>query len=223
MACNDTFAKVDVPRETLDLDALRLLAHPLRRRIEGELRRGPVTATTLARALGESTGLTSYHLRELAKHGFVEEVPELAHGRERWWRFVPKDRRLPPRSAQSPEMRAVVDELSARDFAADFAEFSQAQAEARDNGPWADAFPFSRGTIHVTFEELKEFLEEYIALLNRYKRPDEHARPEARTVLTRFFAYPAADERPSSEGGTEQGDPPAAAPGPPPRSTRPIE
>jgi DNA-binding transcriptional ArsR family regulator len=195
---------VDVPREILDLDALRLLAHPLRRRIERELRRGPVTATTLARALGESTGLTSYHLRELAKHGFVEEVPELAHGRERWWRFVPKDRRLPLRSAQSPEMRAVVDELNARDFATDFAEFSRAQTGADEHGPWADAFPFSRGSIQVTFEELKEFFEDYIALLNRYKRPNEQPPPGARTVLTRFFAYPAPDDPPSSEGVTDQ-------------------
>jgi DNA-binding transcriptional ArsR family regulator len=185
---------VDVPRETLDLDALRLLAHPLRQRIERELRRGPVTATTLAQALGESTGLTSYHLRELAKHGFVEEVPELARGRERWWRFVPKDRRLPPRSAQSPQMRAVVEELSARELAADLGRFSQAQAGADDNDPWADAFPFSRGSIQVTLAELKEFFEEYIALLGRYKRAGDQAPPGARTVLTSFFAYPAPDE-----------------------------
>jgi DNA-binding transcriptional ArsR family regulator len=94
-------------REILDLDTLRLLAHPLRRRIEKELRRGPVTATSLAKALGESTGLTSYHLRELARHGFVEEVPHLRRGRERWWQFAPKDRRFPPLSEQSAEMRAV--------------------------------------------------------------------------------------------------------------------
>src|SRR3954470_8818921 len=80
--------------QALDLDALRLLTHPLRRRMEQELRKGPVTATSLAKALGESSGLTSYHLRELAKHGFVAEVPELARGRERWWRSVPRDRRF---------------------------------------------------------------------------------------------------------------------------------
>lgn len=193
---------MEVPRETLDLDALRLLAHPLRQRIERELRGGPVTATTLARALGESTGLTSYHLRELAKHGFVEEVPELARGRERWWRFVPKDRRFPRRSQQSPEMRAVVDEMNARDFATDFAQFSQAQIDADGSDPWADAFPFSRGSIQVTLAELEEFFEEYIALLRRYQRPDEQAPPGARTMLTRFFAYPAPDNRPSSEDST---------------------
>lgn len=191
---------MDPQRETLDLEAIRLLAHPLRQRIERELRRGPVNATALARALGESTGLTSYHLRQLAKHGFVEEVPELARGRERWWRFVPKDRRFPPRSAQSPEMRAIVDEMNARDFAADFERFIRAQTALAETTPWADAFPFSRASIEVTFDELKEFFEEYIALLYKYKRPPEQTPEGARTVDTRFFAYPEVSEPQGSEG-----------------------
>ncbi len=183
------------PKQTLDLEAIRLLAHPLRQRIERELRRGPVTATSLARALGENTGLTSYHLRKLAQHGFVEEVPELGRGRERWWRFVPKDRRFPPRSEQSPEMRAVLDELTAREFAGDFTRFAQGQRDAEGTEPWADAYPFSRGSIQITLEEFRRFFEEYIALLYRYKRPDEQVPPGARTVQTRFFAYPeSADD-----------------------------
>ncbi|WP_206681065.1 transcriptional regulator [Actinomadura sp. J1-007] len=83
------------PKELTDPEQVRLLAHPLRQRIAQILRNGPVSSTSLARELGESTGSTSYHLRRLAKYGFVEEVPELAKGRERWWRVVPGDRRLP--------------------------------------------------------------------------------------------------------------------------------
>ena len=40
--------------------------------------RGPATASMLAERLGESSGATSYHLRQLAAHGFVEDAPELA-------------------------------------------------------------------------------------------------------------------------------------------------
>ncbi|MBW8766480.1 MAG: helix-turn-helix transcriptional regulator, partial [Geodermatophilales bacterium] len=47
---------------------------------------GPSTATHLAERLGESSGSTSYHLRQLAAFGFVEEVPGEGDGRERWWR-----------------------------------------------------------------------------------------------------------------------------------------
>jgi DNA-binding transcriptional ArsR family regulator len=176
-------------RETLGLEAIRLLAHPLRQRIEREMRKGPVSSTSLAQALGESTGLTSYHLRQLAKHGFVEEVPGHGKGRERWWRFVPKDRRFPERSEQTPEMRAVLDEVMQRQFGGDLAAFAAATVKD-EQGPWAGAFPFSMGTIDVTPEELRQFFEDYIALLYKYKRPGGQASPGARTMQTRFFAYP---------------------------------
>jgi hypothetical protein len=38
--------------------------------------------------LGESSGATSYHLRQLAAHCFVEDAPEHGKGRERWWKAV---------------------------------------------------------------------------------------------------------------------------------------
>lgn len=174
-------------RETLSLEAIRLLAHPMRQRIERELRNGPVNATALARALGESTGVTSYHLRQLAKYGFVEEIPERARGRERWWRFVPKDRRVPPRDQQSPEMRAVLDELQRQELTVDLTRFIEAQTDDDSAG----MLPYSRGSIQVTEEELLRFFEEYIALLYRYKRPPAETPPGARTLNTRFFAYPA--------------------------------
>ena len=50
---------------------------------------GPATATQLAARLNESSGATSYHLRQLEKYGFVEEDPGRGSGRERWWRRVP--------------------------------------------------------------------------------------------------------------------------------------
>jgi DNA-binding transcriptional ArsR family regulator len=73
--------------QVTDVRALRALAHPLRNRLLGLLRlHGPATASGLGRTVGESSGSTSYHLRQLAAHGFVEEVPGRGGGRERWWR-----------------------------------------------------------------------------------------------------------------------------------------
>jgi DNA-binding transcriptional ArsR family regulator len=73
--------------QVTDVRALRALAHPLRNRLLAQLRlHGPATASGLGRAVGESSGSTSYHLRQLAEHGFVEEVPGRGGGRERWWR-----------------------------------------------------------------------------------------------------------------------------------------
>jgi DNA-binding transcriptional ArsR family regulator len=73
--------------QVTDVRALRALAHPLRNRLLGQLRlNGPATASRLGRAVGESSGATSYHLRQLAAYGFVEEVEGRGSARERWWR-----------------------------------------------------------------------------------------------------------------------------------------
>ncbi|MDG4863617.1 helix-turn-helix domain-containing protein [Streptomyces sp. T-3] len=186
---------VQPPAEISDLATLRALAHPRRQQMLGHLTlHGPATSATLARALDLNTGATSYHLRELARYGFVEETegPEggPSRARERWWRAVPGDRRFPPRSRQSPEMRLVMDELNHHAYAADLELFEQLQ---RDSD--TDDFAYSRGSIRLTQAELREFFEGYIALLNRYKRPEAHTPPGARTFLTRLLAFPGPDNR----------------------------
>jgi DNA-binding transcriptional ArsR family regulator len=79
--------KRDISRIQPDTMALRALAHPQRMRMLGILRvDGPTTATRLAERLGLNSGATSYHLRQLARHGFIEEDPERGNARDRWWR-----------------------------------------------------------------------------------------------------------------------------------------
>jgi DNA-binding transcriptional ArsR family regulator len=60
---------------------------------------GPSTASRLAARVGESSGSTSYHLRQLAAAGLVVEDPEHegAGGRERWWRAAHSSTRLDAR------------------------------------------------------------------------------------------------------------------------------
>ena len=66
---------------------LRTLSHPTRLRMLMLLRlEGPATATQLAHQLKLNTGATSYHLRQLADHGFIVEEPERGDARDRWWR-----------------------------------------------------------------------------------------------------------------------------------------
>jgi DNA-binding transcriptional ArsR family regulator len=73
--------------QVTDVRALRALAHPLRNRLLAQLRlHGPSTASRLGRVVGESSGATSYHLRQLAGYGFIEEVEGEGSARERWWR-----------------------------------------------------------------------------------------------------------------------------------------
>lgn len=69
-----------------DASAYKALAHPDRLRMLGMLRfDGPATATGLAKRLGLNSGATSYHLRQLAAHGLIEEAEGLGNKRDRWW------------------------------------------------------------------------------------------------------------------------------------------
>ncbi|MEV0489658.1 ArsR/SmtB family transcription factor [Streptomyces atratus] len=91
MAANEAGGEkpLDPNIHRVDVRTLRVLAHPLRIRLLSALREfGPATASKLGDRLGESSGATSYHLRQLAAHGFVEDDPTLGKGRERWWRAV---------------------------------------------------------------------------------------------------------------------------------------
>ncbi|MEC3952546.1 helix-turn-helix domain-containing protein [Nocardia sp. CDC153] len=177
------------PERISDIAALRLLAHPLRRRIEEELRGGPVNATSLAAALGESSGLTSYHLRQMAKYGFVEEVPELSNGKERWWRAVPGDRRYPRYSEMSDEAREVGADI-ARQHVGEVVElYEKFERRAGELGKKADTFAYSRATIRVDAQRFQEFFEEYIQLVKRYGA-DTEASGDEHGVLLRLFSFP---------------------------------
>lgn len=82
---------------TLEMDAaaLKAMAHPIRVQILRILQlRKRASVTSLAEELGETTGATSYHLRQLARHGFVEEFDADEPGakrtgrKQRWWRMA---------------------------------------------------------------------------------------------------------------------------------------
>jgi|SRR5215470_17600707 len=71
-----------------DPKAIRALAHPLRwALLEALADAGTLTATQASEMLGESPANCAFHLRTLAKYGFVEEAGG-GRGRERPWRRV---------------------------------------------------------------------------------------------------------------------------------------
>jgi DNA-binding transcriptional ArsR family regulator len=82
-----------------DPTAIRALAHPLRLDLLDLLVGiGPATAARCGRILGVPQANCSFHLRQLAKYGFVEDAGPGDDKRERQWR-VP-DPRLSFRSGQ---------------------------------------------------------------------------------------------------------------------------
>lgn len=76
-----------------DPKVLRAVAHPVRNRILTELTAsGPMRAADLARELELPANQMSFHLRQLAKYGLVEEAPDAARDkRDRVWRPVSAD------------------------------------------------------------------------------------------------------------------------------------
>ena len=84
-------ARQPVPSTSAERAELyKTLTNPVRRRILDYIgQHREANSTSVARALGESTGTTSYHLRKLAGQHLIEEIPERSGGRERWWRLLP--------------------------------------------------------------------------------------------------------------------------------------
>lgn len=79
------------PREAelvADPLALRAMAHPMRIKLVGMVGvAGTLTASAAARQLDSTAAVTAYHLRTLAKYGFVEDAGGTS-ARERPWRLT---------------------------------------------------------------------------------------------------------------------------------------
>ena len=82
-------------RRLEDARTLRALAHPLRiALLEALAVDGPLTATEVSERVGESPTTCSFHLRQLARFGFIEEG-ERGPGRRRPWRMVARANTVP--------------------------------------------------------------------------------------------------------------------------------
>jgi DNA-binding transcriptional ArsR family regulator len=181
------------PNSTADGDQstlFRVLANPLRRRMLAYLQQHrEANSTSLAKALGESTGTTSYHLRKLAELRFVEEIPERSTGRERWWRALPVNLETPDPAAMDPaEFAALADRAKAQakyDIDLYFRVLTQYE------GPQGSAHLY-RGNFWMSDEELAGFVREYGELQWKYGHADPREAPEgARLMASRMFVVPA--------------------------------
>lgn len=188
-----------------DPGRLKALSHPLRRRILHQLRTsGHATSTTIGAALGANTGTTSYHLRQLEKYGFIEEIADRSAGRERWWRCTEshRDLRMPDPETLAPEDRPVLAELLRRGHAEDMELLGRLPEAYERDRTWA---LLSRGFTFMTEAELAEFFEAYIRLLHRYGHRAAEAPEGSRPVYLRLFTLPADLDGPPGEQRQEGG------------------
>jgi DNA-binding transcriptional ArsR family regulator len=159
--------------------ALRVLSHPLRMRLLGLLRlEGPSTATRLGGRLGESSGTTSYHLRQLADHGFVADSDGLGTGRERWWHAVHRTTEWHTEDFGGDEGQEVLDELERR-LVAQRGRLLTAYLEQRDSlGPaWNGASSLNDWALRLTPEQARELSAEIGAVVARWADRHPAAQP----------------------------------------------
>lgn len=167
----------------------KALGHPLRGAMLAHLdTHGPANSTTLADALGESTGTTSYHLRVLADADVIEEIPERARGRERWWRAVATEHREPDYDTLDPTDRAALDAWREQQLPGERALFERFLAEYRAHGPWAKAARVVNS--RFTEQGLRAVFDGFLELVDRHGHGPEDAPEGARAVDMRLFYLP---------------------------------
>jgi hypothetical protein len=179
----------------------------MRQRILHRLHEGrPATSTTLARDLGENSGITSYHLRLLAEHDFVREVVGRGQGRERWWEASPRPVWI-PREGLSVEARAEVSALRPTPWADTLAGFERFRAAREGMGDWGrGTWVRGRTALTLSREEAVRFVADRQDLIRRYERDAADAPDGARTVVFAFVTYP----EPTDDEDAGRPDEPAA-------------
>ncbi|NLG63740.1 MAG: helix-turn-helix transcriptional regulator [Candidatus Cloacimonetes bacterium] len=189
--------RMDGDYRVLDAGALRALAHPLRVQIYDILSQyGPQTASTLAQRTGESTGATSYHLRALARHDLIREVPEKGAGRERWWeRPVGGVSFANPEAMQTPSGRAATQVVMTEFFNRRHQQLLQylAQGFQTDPDEWTEGAMISTATARLTEAQLRDLSERIAKIVDEtvdaYRdQQGDDVRPV--TIRTDIFPLP---------------------------------
>jgi predicted ArsR family transcriptional regulator len=182
------------PVTLTDPKMMRALAHQARIAIWTFLGlHGPATATQCAEVAGLSPSACSYHLRTLARYGFVEEDrASAADGRERPWRvrliaFSMEDRPDTP-AATRLASQLLVENL--RD-AAEETRLRYLDRESEYPADWRAVSGETFSAVHVTPAELDELRAKLLDLLNQYLRLDPAERsPGALPVRVTLDLFP---------------------------------
>jgi DNA-binding Lrp family transcriptional regulator len=186
------------PRRLTDPRAMRAVAHPVRIALLEVLTvEGPLTATQAGELIGESPTTCSFHLRQLAKYGFIEEVAGVP-GRKRPWRLVHTGMSFSDVS-DDLETRLAGAALSRvlHDF---YLDRLREGLELRRDSPEAvqKATGASEFLLYVTVEELHEIDDQITALIRplfeRISNPKKRPKGAVPIELL-FFAYPRPAHR----------------------------
>jgi DNA-binding transcriptional ArsR family regulator len=194
-------------RQLDDARTLRALAHPVRiALVEALSIGGPMTATEVGEQIGETPTTCSFHLRQLAKYGFVEEAGG-GKGRSRPWRMTSIGHSIAS-THDDPETAIAASTLVRliRERQLDrYRNWRETQATYPRE--WRDAASDSEFVFYLTAQELDDLNNELLALLRprvleRLTNPSERP-PGSVPVEMLIFSYPM--ELPPAEGDGQPG------------------
>ena len=180
-----------------DPRAIRALAHPLRLDLlELVGRIGPATAAQCGRALGVSQASCSFHLRQLATYGFVEDAGPGRDRRERRWRIA--ELRLRIAELEPVQARQLSRVVAERELAQVLDWIERAPDEPDE---WRTAGSLTSATVPLTTEDLavlkQRWREALAPFVDAFEAADRKLLPGQRYV--RFFSaaspLPDADPR----------------------------
>jgi DNA-binding transcriptional ArsR family regulator len=176
-------------RRLQDARSLRALAHPLRiALLEALAVDGPLTATEASELVGESPTTCSFHLRQLARYGFVEEA-DRGPGRRRPWRLVAVANVI-PREAENAEATVEAEVLGGI-FRRRLVEHVERWQATKPTYPpnWQSLAETNQYLLFVTAEELDDLQRRLHVLLGAYMpRLDPAMRPKD-TVPVEFISF----------------------------------
>ncbi len=191
---------------------MRALAHPVRLALLETLTlRGPLTATEAGALIGETATTCSFHLRQLARYGFVEEAGG-GRGRSRPWRVVQIGFIVDPEAGDLSGQSASR-ALSSLALTRQLARHERSrEASPTLPEPWRDAGGQSETVWWVTAEELHELEAEIQGLIDRYvdrlvepaKRPPGAQMVEFVALTHLFEPTPQLDPAPGQTPADEQ-------------------
>jgi DNA-binding transcriptional ArsR family regulator len=174
----------------LDARSLKALAHPIRVQLLGLLRQdGPSTATALGARLGESSGTTSYHLRQLADVNLVVEDETRGNARERWWRAAQDSTELHADDwTDDPDVKPAVDAYMSA-ILTSYAKRAQAYLDEADTWPkkWSRVAEMSDFGLSLTAAELGRLSEQIHEVVRSFQR---EPRKGDSPVVFQFQAFP---------------------------------
>ncbi|MFI9595387.1 winged helix-turn-helix domain-containing protein [Nonomuraea sp. NPDC052265] len=178
-----------------DPAAMRAFAHPVRLALhELLLRAGATTAADAAREVGISQALASYHLRQLAKYGLVEQA-EARDERERPWKVTVSVQVWDDdvAGAEQSAARSLLEQVMAERALSRLVEWQQARRDEEE--PWRGVGGIGNTYLYVTPEEVAALGNAVADLLRPLmaRVDDAAARPAgARPVLMTQMVIPLA-------------------------------